>query len=97
MPTTMPTTKKRALVPRRIPTKIPDAVIRRDAKVIRDTLRKYQLDPDQYEGFLPLHPASIENIERGRCFRVTDILSAMYERDYIYAAYERELSAEIYA
>ena len=93
----MPTTKKRALVPRRIPTKIPDAVIRRDAQVIRDTLRKYQLDPDQYEGLLPLHPASIENIERGQCFRVSDILSAMYERDYIYAAFEREHSAEIYA
>jgi len=73
-----------------IPTKVPAAVLKEDARVIRETLRKYALDPRGYSAVLPLHPATLAEINRTRCLTVGDILAAMYERNYIYEVYERE-------
>src|SRR5262249_1632287 len=47
---------------------------------IREILRKYTLDPGQYEGVLPLHPASLEEINRSHCLRVGDVLATILAR-----------------
>ena len=38
-----------------------------DARTIRRILRKYAPDPRQYSAALPLHPATLEWINRTRC------------------------------
>jgi hypothetical protein len=70
---------------RLIPTKFPDAELQEDARTIRRILRKYSPDPRQYSAALPLHPATLEWINRTRCLSVADVLACMYEREYIYA------------
>jgi len=66
------------------PAKIPDYELAKDARIIRQILRKYALDPRQYSAILPLHPASIEEINKTRCLRIADVLATMYERESIY-------------
>jgi hypothetical protein len=72
------------------PTKVPTAVLKADARAILDILRKYALRPEEYSAVLPLHPATLAEINRTRCLTASDILAAMYEREYIYEVFERE-------